>query len=104
MVSSGNTLYHTPEFLGFVHSHESYIKANSVDAVLDPGVVHKFEYNFMSLLIELGYPIENLMIFMVANNINCPTQMTQEMKTIKVTDPAVIDRLKSLYRQTPGRI
>jgi len=104
MISSGNTLYHTPEFLTFVHTHESFLKANSVSTPLDPGVVHKFEFNFMSLVVELGYPIENLMFLMVVNDINCPTQMTHDFKEIKIPDPGAVDRLKALYRQAPGRI
>jgi len=104
MVSGGDTLYHSADFLGFIHTHEAYLKANSVSTPLDPGIVHKFEFNFMSLLIELGYPIENLMFFMVVNDIDCPTQMTQDRKEILTPDPSVVDKLKSLYRQTPGRI
>lgn len=104
MVSSGNTIYHTPEFLGYVHTHETYLKNNSVSALLDPGIVHKFEYNFMSLLIELGYPVEDLLIFMVVNDFNCPTEMTRDFKEIRIPDATVVQNLKSLYRQTPGRI
>ncbi|MOA53304.1 hypothetical protein D3C78_1767430 [compost metagenome] len=73
-------------------------------APLDPGIVHKFEYNFVSLMIELGYPIENLLIFMVVNNFDCPTQMTSDFKEIRIPDPGVVDNLKSLFRQIPGRI
>ncbi|QTH80359.1 hypothetical protein PA10_00159 [Pseudomonas phage pPa_SNUABM_DT01] len=104
MVASGDTMFHSPDFLSFVHAHEAYLKANCVPAALDPGVVHKFEYNFASLMIELGYPIENLLIFMVVNNFDCPTQMTMDFKQIMVPDPGVVDNLKNLYRLTPGRI
>ncbi|MNI70056.1 hypothetical protein D3C76_89270 [compost metagenome] len=104
MVSSGDTMFHSPDFLSFVHAHEAYLKANCVKTPLDPGPVHKFEYNFMSLMIELGYPIENLLIFMVVNDLDCPTQMTVAFKEIMVPDPGVVNNLKNLYRQTPGRI
>lgn len=104
MVRDGDNIYHSPEFLTFVHTHEHYLKANSVKAPLDPGIVHVFEYNFMSLIIELGYPIENLLIFMVVNDIDCPTQMTGEFKELRIPDPDVVDNIKSLFRQMPGRI
>lgn len=104
MVPEGATTFHSPEFLSFVHTHEAYLKANSVKTPLDPGIVHKFEYNFMSLIIELGYPVENLLIFMVVNDLDCPTQMTRDFKEMRLPDLQVVDNLKSLYLQTPGRI
>lgn len=104
MVQGGNDIYHSAEFLSFIHSHETYLKASCVSAPLDPGVVHKFEFNFMSLLVELGYPIEDLIIFMVVNDFNCITDMTSDFKEIRIPDLNVVSNLKSLYRQTPGRI
>jgi hypothetical protein len=104
MVNSGDTIYHSADFLNFVHTHKAYLKANSVITALDPGLVHKFEYNFVSLLVELTYPIEDLMLLMVVNDIECPTQMTQDLSEIRIPDPSVVQQLKSLYRQMPGRI
>ena len=104
MVREGDTMFHSPEFLSYVHSHEAYLKANSVKTPLDPGVVHKFEYNFVSLLIELGQPVENLLILMVINDLDCPTQMTRDFKELRIPDPSIVDTLKSLYRQMPWRI
>lgn len=104
MTSGGATTFHTPEFLSFVHTHEAYLKANSVVTTLDPGIVHKFEYNFMSLIVELKYPVENLLIFMVVNDLDCPTQMTRDFKEMRLPDVGIIENLKSLYLQTPGRI
>lgn len=104
MVSSGNTVFHSSEFLSYVHVHEAYLKANSVKSPLDPGVVHKLEYNFMSLIIELGYPVENLLIFMVVNDLDSPDQMTVDFKEILLPDINVINNLKSLFVQMPGRV
>ncbi|MND13035.1 hypothetical protein D3C87_1254350 [compost metagenome] len=104
MQRDGDTNFHSPEFLSFVHTHEAYLKANSVRTPLDPGIVHKFEYNFMSLIVELGFPIENLLIFMVVNDLDCPTQMTKDFKEMRLPDISVVENLKSLYLQTPGRI
>lgn len=104
MQRDGATIFHTPEFLSYVHAHEAYLKANSVKTPLDPGLVHKFEYNFMSLLVELKLPIENLLIFMVVNDLDCPTQMTKDFKEMRLPDESVVANLKNLYLQTPGRI
>jgi len=104
MISGGNVMYHTPEFLAYVHSHKALLKAQSVKTPLDPGKVHTFEYNFVSLLVELGYPMENLFFFMVVNDIDCPTQMTREMKELKLPDLGLMENLKALYRQVPGRL
>lgn len=104
MISGGNDIYHTPEFLGFVRSHKNYLKQNCVSAPLDPGIVHKFEYNFMSLLVEMKYPVEDIIIFMVVNDLNCVTEMDSTFTNLLVPDPGVVENLKSLYRQTPGRI
>ncbi|MNH53867.1 hypothetical protein D3C77_654850 [compost metagenome] len=104
MVVDGDTTFHSPEFLSFIHTHEAYLKANCVKTPLDPGIVHKFEYNFMSLIVELKYPIENLLIFMVVNDLDCPTQMTRDFKEMRLPDLGVVNTLKSLYLQTPGRI
>jgi hypothetical protein len=104
MVASGNVMYHSAEFLSFVHSHETYLKNACISTPLDPGIVHKFEFNFMSLLVELGYPVEDLIIFMVVNDFNCITDMTADFKEIRIPDLAVVENLKTLYRQTPGRI
>jgi len=104
MVSSGNAMYHTPEFLSYIRSHKNYLISKSVAAPLDPGVVHKFEYNFMSLLIELEYSVEDLIIFMVVNGFNCITEMTRDFSQLLIPDETVVANLKSLYRQTPGRI
>lgn len=104
MVNSGNTLYHTPEFLAYVHSHKAVLKQNSVRTPLDPGKVHVFEFNFMSMLIELGYPMENLLFFMMVNDITDPIEMTRDLKELWLPDPGLMDNLKSLYRQVPGRL
>lgn len=104
MVDSGGDVFHTPEFLAYVQSHESLLKRYSVVTELDPGMVHKLEYNFMSLLIELRYPVENIMFFMVANDIEDPTQFTGDTKSIVLPSVEVMDRLKNLYLQRPGRI
>ncbi|MNH68838.1 hypothetical protein D3C73_209250 [compost metagenome] len=104
MQVEGATTFHTPEFLSYIHTHEAYLKANSIKTPLDPGLVHKFEYNFMSLLVELKLPIENLLIFMVVNDLDCPTQMTRDFKEMRLPDLGVVDNLKNLYLQTPGRI
>jgi hypothetical protein len=104
MVNSGDTMYHSADFLNYAHTHKAYLKANSMATPLDPGIVHKFEYNFISLLVELAYPIEDLMLLMVVNDIVCPTQMTQDFKEILIPDPSAVSQLKALYRQTPGRI
>ncbi|MOA70742.1 hypothetical protein D3C78_1998490 [compost metagenome] len=58
----------------------------------------------MSLIVELGFPIENLLIFMVVNDLDCPTQMTKDFKEMRLPDISVVENLKSLYLQTPGRI
>lgn len=104
MVNGGSNIYHSADFLGFAYSHKNYIKAHCVPAPLDPGIVHKFEYNFMSLLITMKYPVEDLIIFMVANDLRCVTEMTSDFKTLLVPDSGVVENLKNLYRQTPGRI
>ncbi len=104
MVSAGNVMYHTPEFLAYVHSHKAQLKAQAVKTPLDPGKVHVFEFNFVSLLIELGYPIENLLFFMVVNDIDCPTQLTREMRELRLPDMGQMENLKALYRQVPGRL
>ncbi len=104
MVSSGDTLYHTAEFLAYVHSHKALLKQSSVLTALDPGIVHKFEYNFVSLLIELNYPLENLAFYLTVNDLTCPTQMTRDMSTMRLPDLGLMTQLKALYRQKPGRI
>lgn len=104
MVNFGSTVYHTDEFFAFVKTHEQIIKESSVSTPLDIGVVHKLEYNFVSLLIELRYPLENLAFFMIANDLIDPTDMTIEMVSMNLPDEALMDRLKDLYRQKAGRI
>lgn len=104
MLPGGDTIFHSPEFLSFVHSHEAHLKAGSVMTPIDPGIVHKFEYNFMSLVVELGYPLENLIFFMVVNDFDCPTQMTKDFKQMRLPNVSTMGHLKSLYRQTSGRI
>lgn len=104
MVNSGDSIYHSADFLNFAHTHKAFLKANSVSAPLDPGIVHKFEYNFVSLLVELTYPLEDLILLMVVNDITCPTQMTRDFTEIRIPDPSAVSQLKSLYRQTPGRV
>ncbi len=104
MLLDGDTIFHSAEFLSYVHSHEAYLKEGSVSTPIDPGIVHKFEYNFMSLIVELGYPLENLIFFMVVNDFDCPTQMTKEFKQMRLPNVTAMNHLKSLYRQTSGRI
>ena len=104
MVSSGNTIYHSPEFLTFVHAHKSLLMAGSVNVALDPEIVHKFEYNFTSLLIELGYPVENLIIMMTVNGFTCPTQMRKDFKELKVPSPEIVGVVKRMFRQVEARI
>lgn len=104
MVPSGDTVFHSVEFLRFVHDHENYLKASSVLTNLDPSIVYQCEYNFMSLLVQLKYPIENIMMFMVVNDIDDPIQLTKEFVQMKLPDTGVMEQLKSLFLLASGRV
>lgn len=104
MVASGDNTYHSPEFLTYVRAHKNLLLQGSVVTPLDPGIVHKLEYNFLSLLIELSYPVENLMIMMVVNGFTCPTQMRKDFKNLVVPNPDMVATIKRMYRQVESRI
>lgn len=104
MVNAGNTIYHSPEFLTYAHAHKALLLQGSVSVPLDPGIVHVFEYNFVSLLIELGYPVENLIIMMIVNGFTCPTQMTKEFKNLIVPNPDMVSTIKRMFLQGESRI
>lgn len=104
MVSSGNDIYHTPEFYAYVRSHERLLKAQSVKAPVDAGAAHTFEYNFISLLIEMQLSIEDLAFFMVCNDLTCPTQTTRDFRELVMPPAEVVAQLKTLYRQKQGRV
>lgn len=104
MVSSGDTVFHSVEFLRFVHDHENYLKSSSVVTNLDPGIVYQCEYNFMSLLVTLKYPIENIMMFMVVNDIDDPIQLSKEFIQMRLPDTGVMEQLKNLFLLSAGRV
>jgi hypothetical protein len=102
MVSSGATIYHSPEFYRFVRSHERLLKSESVRTPLDPGMVYNFEHNFISLLIEMKLPLENLAFLMVCNDMVDPTELTRDMKEMVLPPESRMDSLKNLFRQREG--
>lgn len=101
---SGNTLYHTVEFMRYIRTHVPYLKENAVAAEINPGLAYKFEYNFFSLLIELKYPFEDYVILLLVNNFTCPTEMRRTFNQLIIPNPEVISDLKTMYRHQNKRI
>lgn len=104
MISGGDSIYHSPEFVTYVHTHKRYLMETSVRAPVDPGLVHKYEFNFTSLLVEMGYSLEDLIFFMVANDMHCPTQMTRDFRELVIPNQGLVENLKMLFGQSYGRV
>lgn len=103
-ISGGNSLYHSVEFMRYIRTHVPYLKQNSVGVEINPGLAHKFEYNFFSLLVELKYPFEDYMILLLVNNFTCPTEMRMTFNNLVIPNPEIISSLKSMYRHQNKRI
>ncbi len=105
MISGGNSIYHSAEYMRYIDNHVNYLKQNGGAVVdVDPGLVHKFEYNFFSLLVELKYEFEDFVVLLIVNGFKSPTDMTREFRQLIVPNPEVLTNLKQLFRHQNKRI
>lgn len=98
----GNVLssYYDPNFRKVLEDHMTYLRLNSRQRSIEPGLAHRYENDFYGLLVYLGIPHEYHWLVMRMAGLNAPEEATGALRAILLPDEQRVERLRSYYNTT----
>lgn len=91
--------YYDQGFRDVLEDHLSFLRnsESTVRRTVVPGVALRYQFDFYSMLAELGIPHHLHWIVMRMSGLTNSNQMTLEFNTVVIPDPQVLERLRGAY-------
>lgn len=98
LVDDTPTIYFTESIMNMMEQHIPYLLQgnNSTTMQVEPPVAYQHEYDFYGLLLTFNLPRWMHWITMRVNGLTSPDEYRATMLQIRVPDPQVLERLKSV--------
>jgi hypothetical protein len=99
-----NLDYYSDGFRNMLEDHYSWLKTQSSTKTvpIDGYLAVRYEFDFYGLLQNQNVPTELHFITMRLTGYTSPDQMTRDLQSYVLPDPAVISRLYSTYSAKSG--
>jgi hypothetical protein len=99
-----NTDYYSDGFRNLLEDHYSWLKTQSSTKTvpIDGYLAVRYEYDFYGLMQNQNVPIELHWITMRLSGYTSSDQMSRDLQSYILPDPAVISRLYSVYSAKTG--
>ena len=104
MIDKNNVAYYEQDFRQVLEDHLAYIKAkNNKTLAVDPLTALRYKGDFFGLLNTFGVQPFMQWITMRVNGFVSPTDVTEEIRTVVVIEPAVIRTIFNTHKTQSKR-
>lgn len=101
-VDFGPAIYYDDGFRNTLESHLEYLRnhANTRKFILEPHIVHRYEFDFFGLCAASRIEDHFHWLVMRMNNLHVPTNFPSDISEILVPDPSVVEQIRQVYMST----